>query len=37
MVIDLNAFSSLEHEACIEPASRVGEDAAPPPIRPPIA
>ncbi len=37
VVADLNAFSSLEDEAGTEPASRPGEGASAPPIRPPIA
>jgi hypothetical protein len=37
VVLDLNVYSFLDHEACFEPASRVGLGATAPPVRPPIA
>ena len=37
VVLDLNVYSFLDFEACVAPASRIGQGATAPPIRPPIA
>ncbi len=37
VVVDVSVYSFLDHQACFEPAYRVGLGATAPPIRPPLA